>query len=151
MQDLPAALAARESPPGLPSLQLPPPALYLLSFDEQFTVIPAGKLPCLILLPGRSRVETTSVAAPVVDYVHELAVVCLLQDPDIDALQRRRARYAEAIVDVLLSHIHELAPAIHLRITDVAYDRTLRDERAASYLSSVWVLLEARERRSLGG
>lgn len=133
---------------GLPELDLVPPRAYLLNFDEQFTVIGAGQYPCLILLPGRSRLEVVSGSGALVDSVHELAVVCLIQDPNVDRLHRRRCRYAEAIVDVLLHAIHDLAPAIHLRITQVAYDRTLRDERAASYLTSVWVILEARERVS---
>lgn len=145
--ELPAALEAQGDLPGLPRLELPPPRAYLLNFDEQFTVLGAAQYPCLILLPGRSRVEVA--AGALLDYVHELAVVCLIRDPNADTLHRRRVRYAEAIVRVLLRAVHDLAPAIHLRITHVAYDRTLRDERAASYLTSVWVMLEARERVAL--
>ncbi|MCX7844360.1 MAG: hypothetical protein N2507_03280 [Candidatus Bipolaricaulota bacterium] len=144
--ELPAALQAMGQAPGLPPLDLVPPRAYLLNFDEQFTVIGAAQYPCLILLPGRSRLEVVAGMGALVDYVHELAVICLIQDPNADALHRRRVRYAEAIVQVLLKAIHDLAPAIHVRILQVAYDRTLRDERAASYLTSVWVMLEARER-----
>lgn len=145
-EGLPAALQAREEPPGLPALELTPPRAYLLNFDEGFTVIGAGQYPCVILLPGRSRLEVVSGTGSLVDAVHELAIVCLLQDPNPDTLHRRRCRYADAIVDVLLHALHDLAPAIHLRLTQVAYDRTLRDERAASYLTSVWVMCEVRER-----
>lgn len=145
-EKLPAALAAREASDGLPQLSLPAPKAYLFNFDEQFTVIGAGQIPCLILLPGRTRVEAGISTGTTADYIHELAVVVLVQDQNADVLHRKRVRYAEAIVETLLKSVHELAPAIHLRITQVAYDRTLRDERQSAYLTSVWVVLECRER-----
>lgn len=144
--DLPAVLEEFRAPEGLPELDLAPPKAILINFDEQFTVIGANQYPCIIILPGRSTVQAGFSTGTTVDYVHDLAVVCLIQDPHAENLHRRRARYAEAIVKVLLRAIHDLAPLIHLRITEIAYDRTLRDEREASYLTSVWVVLEARER-----
>ena len=142
---LPDQLSAREAPEGYPVLSLPEPKRYLFNFDDGFTVISAGEYPAVILLPGRTRVEYKSIRAYVED-LHELAIVCLLQDNDADRLQQKRARYAEAIREAILDNFKAADPIISARITNISYDRTLRDEKTSAYLSSVWVIVEVRER-----
>lgn len=142
---LPEQLSARESPEGYPVLSLPAPKKYLFNFDDGFTVIAAGEYPAVILLPGSTRVEYNSIRA-YVDDLHELAIVCLLQDNDADRLQQKRARYAEAIREAILDNFKAADPIISAQITSISYDRTLRDESTSAYLSSVWLVVEVRER-----
>jgi hypothetical protein len=142
---LPAQLSARESPEDYPVLSLPAPKKYLCNFDEGFTVVSAGEYPVVILLPGKTRVEYKSIRAYVED-LHELAIVCLLQDNDADKLQQKRARYAEAIREAILDNFKTADPITSAQITNISYDRTLRDEKTSAYLSSVWVIVEVRER-----
>ena len=146
---LPAELAARENPPGLEPMRLPAPRRYLINFDEGFTVIAASDYPAVIILPGSSIPVNGIAAGLAVDYVHEVAIVALVMERDIERLQRMRSRYAEAIQACLLKHQKDPQPACNLlrfTIRAIRYDRSFRDDEKSPYRSSVWVIIEARER-----
>jgi hypothetical protein len=88
-----------------------------------------------------------------VDVDHEMAVVFLIIDQDIDQLDRAKSRYAEAMVKLLkqinsgtisASNIKSIRPGVQ-----VNYERTLRDEANSSFLSSVWVTFTAESNETL--
>jgi len=142
-----AELQARETIAGYPTISLPEPASYWFNFHDR-TVIAANQYPAVILLPGDTRVEEAQVYGYKLNYYHSLAIVVLLQDRDLETLQRKRARYAEAIIAALKKHQKEYN-MLPCAIREVGYDRVLRDEDNAPYLSSVWVVLEVREQVDL--
>jgi acetoin utilization deacetylase AcuC-like enzyme len=54
--------------------------------------------------------------------------------------------YAEAIREAILDNFKTADPITSAQITNISYDRTLRDEKTSAYLSSVWIIVEVRER-----
>ncbi len=148
-RNLPGELALRERPPGLEPLSLPAPKRYLINFDDAFTVIPAGDYPAVVILAGSSIPSENIAAGLSVDYTNEFAIIALIMERDIEKLQRTRARYAEAIQACLLKHQKRPAPAgnlLRFAIRAIRYDRSFRDDEKSPYRSSVWVIVEARER-----
>ena len=146
---LPAELNSRETISGLPTVTLDNPGTYLINFDD-FTQIPANKYPVVIILPGSTEpfpLQTTGYNS---DDAHSLAVICLILDQDAEQLQRKRARYAEAIRAALKKHQTEEGLR-GIEVERIAYDRTVRSDIDASkpYVSAVWVEIRAWRRLTL--
>ena len=144
---LESELSGLESPSGGVALTLAVPAEYLINFDPNSTILDASYPKCLILAARTTHDDELSTGYRVVNW-HELAVVVLIIDQDIEKLQRKRSRYAEAIRSVLKTY-QQTAPLQMVRNFRFVYDRTLRDESLSAYLGSVWILLEARERETI--
>ena len=140
---LPAELDSREAISGLPTLSLSDPGTYLLNFDD-FTQIPANKFPAVIILPGSTRPNPLQSTGYSSDDAHSIAVICIVLDRNPTQLQRKRARYAEAIRAALKKHQTEEGLR-GIEINRISYDRTVRMDidKDKPWVSAVWIEITA--------
>ena len=141
-------LTALASPVGGVALALPKPSRYMLAFDPKSTVLAAGDYPFCAVLPSKTELSDQLSRGIQVSNEHELAIVFLLIDQNIEYLNRLKSRYAKSAVIVLKKH-QQTDPLRRVRINKIVYDRNLRDERNSSYLGSVWILVTCWEREVL--
>jgi len=121
------------------------PQKYMIDFDPRTTVLGAGDYPALIVMPAKTELSDQLSVGVQIQNEHSLAIVTLLLNQDIEKLQRMKSRYSQAIVTVLKKH-QQIDPLRRIRIDQIVFDRTLRDEKKSSYLGSVWIILSAWER-----
>ena len=138
-------LSSLASPSGGVALTLTPPQKYLLDFDPRHTILAAGDYPACIVMPAKTVLSDQLSVGVQISNEHSLALVMLLMDQDIENLQRKKSRYSQAIITVLKEH-QQADPLRRIKINQVVFDRTLRDERKSAYLGSVWITFSAWER-----
>jgi len=132
-----------------PHVDLPLPNRYELAYDDKHTLFGTGDFPVVVILPGSTTIDVKLTTGYLMDMSHNIAIVVLLKHGDPSILQRQRSRYAEAIVEVLLTHQQD--PVIgRERISydewEIRYDKVLWREDERSFLGSVFVQVRCRER-----
>jgi hypothetical protein len=121
-------------------------AEWRLSFDPVTTVF--NKYPVGLILGFRSPQRQELCSGVKVVRMHELAVVYMLVQQDLDKLMRKRSRYAQATEEIFHEiNTGQLSDAAITGIFDIeaVYDRPLRDERDTAFVGSVWIACTVRE------
>lgn len=127
-------------------IELPDVEEWHLSFDPASTVF--NKFPVGLILGFRSPQSQEHHTGVRVVRMHEMAVVYIFVEQDLDNLMRKRSRYAQATEEVFhdinTSQIGDDAITAVFNIEPI-YDRPLRDENRTSYVGSVWIAGTVRE------
>jgi len=132
-----------------PYVDLPLPNRYELAYDDKHTLFGTGDFPVIVILPGSTTIDVKLTTGYLMDLSHNIAIVALLKHNDPSILQRQRARYAEAIVEVLLTHQQDPVVGgerISYDDWEIRYDKVLWREDERSFLGSVFVQVRCRER-----
>ena len=144
---LPTELAALTTVDSV-ALTLTSPQKYAIAFDPKSTILAAGDYPFCGVLTGKTVLSDQLSVGVQIQNEHSIALVFLLVDQNIENLERMKSRYSKAAVIVLKEHQQD-SPLRRVKINQIVYARTLRDEKKSSYLGSVWLLFDCWEREVL--